>query len=51
MAWTGETPTSLFHYTEAEHAEEGVGQLIPVEQILLAVGRWEEDQWQVEPCE
>lgn len=22
MAWTGETPTHLFHYTEAEHAEE-----------------------------
>ncbi len=22
MAWTGETPTYLFHYTEAEHAQE-----------------------------
>ena len=22
MAWTGEAPTYLFHYTEAEHAEE-----------------------------
>lgn len=126
MAWTGEAPTYLFHYTEAEHAEEiaaagyfhvgtgahfgfglyatdlspeeatpeeiravcfegdapkkvcdglvvlagtnphypfaevdrrvflfpaeeGVGQLIPVEPILLAVGWWEEGRWRVEP--
>lgn len=32
-------------------AEEGVGQLITVERILLAVGRWEEGRWQVEAWE
>lgn len=47
----------LHHFVEVDRrvfllpAEEGVGQLIPVEQILLAVGQWKESQWQVELCE